>query len=367
MESWIVKSMRVWELSMNRLGGDVDGPFMCSHQGSSDIPSWQNVGMSRVARTTVASLSQQIVTEADAYLYLEQMRWGDAPICGHCGSDNVAFMVPKNGVSRRTATGTLSQHRRWQCRPCRKQFSVLTGTIMHATKIPVRTWILVMFEMCATKNGTSAREIERKYGVTCKAAWHMLHRIRQAMATTSEIGSMRGTIVSDETWVGGDPKWRHAWQRIGGTQGKTDKTPVLTLVNMVTGEVRSQVVPNVTSTTLRKVISEQVDMANNELITDAGRFYLGLGQEFASHQSVNHKYGEYVRGYVSTNMAEGFFAQLKRSLDGTHHHVTRMHLPRYLGEFDFRYSTCKMSDHGRMRTLAKQMEGRLSYDRLVAC
>ena len=52
-------------------------------------------------------------------------------------------------------------------------------------------------------------------------------------------------------------------------------------------------------------------------------------------------------------------------IDGTHHHVSVKHLPRYLGEFDFRYSTCKMSDYGRMRTLVGQMDGRLSYNRLI--
>ncbi len=193
----------------------------------------------------------------------------------------------------------------------------------------------------------------------------MLHRIRQAMSTDSALGSMRGTIVSDETWVGGEPKNRHAWQRVGSKQGHTEKTPVLTLVNMVTGEVRSQVVPLVTGATLRKAISEQVDMANSELFTDSARHYMQIGQEFASHESVNHHNHEYVRGNVSTNMAEGFFSQLKRSIDGTHHHVTPMHLPRYLGEFDFRYGTCKMSDGGRMRTLAKKLDGRLSYERLI--
>jgi hypothetical protein len=59
-------------------------------------------------------------------------------------------------------------------------------------------------------------------------------------------------------------------------------------------------------------------------------------------------------------------AQLKRSINGTHHHVSIGHLHRYVREFDFRYSTCKMSDYGRMRTLAGQMEGRLSYKRLAA-
>ncbi|MGI8806523.1 MAG: transposase [Acidimicrobiales bacterium] len=49
------------------------------------------------------------------------------------------------------------------------------------------------------------------------------------------------------------------------------------------------------------------------------------------------------------DMAEGLFSQLKRSLDGTHHHVSVQHLPRYLAEFDFRYTTRKgqrLAPHG---------------------
>lgn len=103
--------------------------------------------------------------------------------------------------------------------------------------------------------------------------------------------------VSDETWIGGEPKNRHACQRIGSKQGLTDKTPVLTLINMVTGEVRSQVVPLVTAATLRKVMSEQVDMANSDLFTDSAKAYIPLGKEFRSHQSVNHHNGERATGF----------------------------------------------------------------------
>lgn len=322
--------------------------------------------MSRVAKTTIASLSQQIVTEADAYLHLEGLRWGAVPRCAHCESTEVHLIPPANGVSRKTAAGTMSERRVWRCHSCRKQFSVLTGTIMHATKIPVRTWVLVIFDMCADKNGMSAREVERKYGVCARTAWHMLHRIRSAMGSENKlITTMSGTIVADETWIGGDPRNRHASKRGPHQMGSTDKTPVLSLVNSVTGEIRSQVLPWVNANTLRKAISEHVNTAASELHTDSALHYNPVGREFASHQAVNHTAGEYVRGNVTTNMAEGFFSQLKRSIDGTHHHVSIKHLPRYLGEFDFRYSTCKMSDYGRMRTLANRMEGRLSYGRLI--
>jgi hypothetical protein len=53
---------------------------------------------------------------------------------------------------------------------------------------------------------------------------------------------------------------------------------------------------------------------------------------------------------------------LKRSLDGTHHHVSVEHLDRYLAEFDFRYATCKQTDGERMNRIISRTGGRrLTY------
>jgi transposase-like protein len=145
------------------------------------------------------------------------------------------------------------------------------------------------------------------------------------------------------------------------------KTPVLSLVNRNTGEVRSRVIPDVTAATLRKAIAEQVDMAGSRLMTDGGMQYRQFAADFQSHEWVNHLEGEYVRGDVTTNPAEGYFSQLKRSIDGTHHHVSSEHLGRYLAEFDFRYSTRKLSDTARMEQLVSQTTGRrLTYNATVA-
>lgn len=120
----------------------------------------------------------------------------------------------------------------------------------------------------------------------------------------------------------------------------------------------SAVVPDVTAATLRKVMAEQVDLANSDLHTDEAKAYRSIGPEFRSHEAIVHSRGEYARGNVSTNRAEGYFAQLKRSIDGTHHHVSREHLHRYLGEFDFRYSTCEQTDNERMALLLSRVGGR---------
>ncbi len=102
----------------------------------------------------------------------------------------------------------------WKCRDCRKQFTVLVGTIFQGTKISVRTWVLVIFEMCSNKNGIAAREIERKYGLTPKSAWFMTHRIREAMKRDPLAGLLAGTIVADETWIGGKAQNRHKHARV---------------------------------------------------------------------------------------------------------------------------------------------------------
>jgi transposase-like protein len=318
-------------------------------------------------RLTLAELRKRIENEADAYCVLEDLRWPTGPICPHCGHDKAYFLKPKNGTSRATGPKrTMSQRRVWKCAKCRKQFSVLTGTIFHGTKVPIEVWLMVMVQMCSAKNGISAREIERMHGLTPETAWYLLHRLREAMKREPLAHMMPGTVVADETWIGGNPKNRHGRDKpeqiVRGENLHTDKTPVLSLINSDTGEVRSRVVPDITGATLRKFMSEHVDMAGSVLHTDEGGWYRQLGQEFIEHNAVNHSAGEYVRGMVSTNRAEGYFSQLKRSLDGTHHHVSKTHLPRYVAEFDFRYSTCKMTDSERLQKMVDQAQGRrLSY------
>ncbi len=289
-------------------------------------------------KLNISVLSKKFSDESAAYELLEEMRWPSGPECPHCGSvDNAYFL----SSARRTSTGKVSNRRLWKCAECRKQFSVLVGTIFERSQVPLSKWLMALYMMASSKNGVAAFELHRTLGVTNKTAWFMLHRIREAMKRGELSETMTGTIVADETWIGGKPSNRHASAsstpvRVDKVTGNmnTDKTPVLSLINTTTGEARSAVVPNVTGAVLRKVIAQQVDMAASTLHTDSGAWYPQIGQEFAAHESVNHNAGEYVRGTVTTNHAEGYFSQLKRSLDGTHHHVSVEHLPRYLAEFD---------------------------------
>jgi transposase-like protein len=317
-------------------------------------------------KMSLPKIAQRIPDESEAYEFMEELRWHGRPVCPHCGSiGEHYFLTPWKGT-RETSTGKASFRRLWKCRDCREQFSVLTGTIMHGTHVPIRTWVLVIFEMVSSKNGVASREIERKYGLSPKTAWFLLHRIREGMRRDPVASLFSGVVVADETWIGGDPANKHrdrvARDDLGNMVHRTEKTPVLSLVEKRTGEVRSRVVPRVNTANLRRVIEQEVDVPHTLFHTDSASCYNEFDWRAAGHKRVDHAVGEYVRGDVSTNRLENYFSQLKRSIDGTHHHVSREHLPRYLAEFDFRYSTCDETDPARMARLMSRVAGRrLTY------
>jgi transposase-like protein len=322
--------------------------------------------MTNPLNLSIPALASRVPDEAAAYEVMEQLRWPDRPVCPHCGSAKMPYFLNPQGAGRKTRTGKVSPRRVWKCADCRKQFSVLTGTIFHGSKIPVRTWLFVVVEMCASKNGVAAREIERKYGLTSKSAWYMTQRIRHAMAQEpGALAPFQGTVVADEAYIGGRTRKKHGTFQGTGKVEKVvpPKTPVVTLINEETGEARSRVVPSVTADTLANTIMAQVDVDRARLFTDEHQGYKMVGRWMGlGHQAVNHGHGEYVRGEVTTNSVESFFSQLKRSIDGTHHHVSPEHLHRYLAEFDFRHTTRKMTDAQRVSRLMGQTRGRrLTY------
>jgi transposase-like protein len=85
---------------------------------------------------------------------------------------------PANGLSRTTNRGKQSERRVWKCRACKRQFSVITGTVMHGTHVPIRTWVLVTFEIASNGRGLGERDVQRRYGLSSKSAHFLLQRIR---------------------------------------------------------------------------------------------------------------------------------------------------------------------------------------------
>ncbi len=226
------------------------------------------------------------------------------------------------------------------------------GTIFEESKIPLAKWLMAVHLMCAGKNGVAALELKRTLAISFKSAWFMCHRIRKAMEREPLASKLGGIVEADETYIGGVRKVTKA-----GRPGKdSHKTAVVSLVERG-GEVRPHVVKNVSSLTLRDVITANVEPSAT-LMTDSFHAYDRVGRTMAKHDKVDHGAGEYVRSEAHVQTAESYFSQLKRPLDGTQHHVSKQRLDRYVSEFDHRYNTRKMSDGKRTELAIQKAAGK---------
>jgi transposase-like protein len=297
----------------------------------------------------LVQITERFPDAESAAEYLEAIRWPAGPVCPHCGSDRVGRI----NVAR-------DRRRVWKCYGCRKPFSVTVGTIFEASHIPLNKWLIAFHLLCASKKGMSALQLSRMLGVTNKTAWFMAHRIRYAMSQPPFKTKLAGVVEVDETYIGGKPRAGRIRTKKDRQMWIDSKAPVVALVQRE-GDVRSFHLPRVTGDNLRQVLSANID-PDSRLVTDGSTKYWTLGKAFASHESVEHRAGEYVRDDVTTNTVEGFFGLLKRGVIGSYHHVSHHHLHRYLAEFDFRWNRRKISDGDRTEAALGMAEGkRLMY------
>ena len=133
------------------------------------------------------------------------------------------------------------------------------------------------------------------------------------------------------------------------------------------GEVRALHVPHVTAETIRATLVKHADL-KSRLHTDESNLYPRVGTEFATHETVSHRAGEYARGDVTTNTIEGFFGVFKRGIKGIYQHCGEQHFQRYLNEFAFRYNNCSklgVEDDQRALIALRGIEGkRRTYRRI---
>src|SRR3954463_9323786 len=138
--------------------------------------------------------------EAKAREHFEALHWPNGPFCPHCGETERVYRL--NGGSHRP--GLI------HCNSCHGAFTVMTGTVMESSHLPLTKWALGFYLMSSSKKGISAHQLHCTLGVTYKTAWFMAHRIREAMRPTDDgqLGGEGKTVEADETYVGGKAKNR---------------------------------------------------------------------------------------------------------------------------------------------------------------
>jgi len=286
-----------------------------------------------------------------------KMRWPNGPECPACGHKEHYY---------------LKTQKRWKCKECYKQFTVKLGTVFEDSPISLTKWLPALWMLCNNRNGISSYELHRALGVSQKAAWFMLQRMRLAMQDGSivKMGGPGKEVESDETFVGGKAKNMSAKRRAQfkiaretsmGDAALVNKTAVWGVLDREQRKVRATVVPKVNREALQTAVLNQV-APGSKIYTDEAAVYKSLPKEY-THEFVNHV-EKYVHGRVHTNGMENFWSLLKRGLNGTYVAVEPFHLFRYIDEQVFRYNNRKdddgnkLSDSDRFQLALSQIAGK---------
>lgn len=225
----------------------------------------------------------------------------------------------------------------YACQYCSHQIHPLAGTIFHKSETSLKLWFYAIFLFAASKNGVSAKELERQLGVTYKTAWRMAKEIRTLFDEDGDPDGMLSDLVEvDETYVGGKGRGKRG-------RGSDKKKPVVGIVERQ-GKIKAIVTDNVKASTVLPLITKNVRQGT-KVMTDEFGIYNRVSRHGYTHQRIQHKAKRYAIGDVHTNTIEGFWGQLKRSINGTYHSVPPKYLQQYVNEFAFRYNQRNTTNH----------------------
>lgn len=203
-----------------------------------------------------------------------------------------------------------------------KQIHPVKGTIFEKSSTPLTLWFFALYLFSVSKNGVSAKELQRQLGVTYKTAWRIGKQIRSLMTQGDD--KLFGTVEVDETYIGGTRRLKVKME---------NKKPIIGLVERK-GRLKANIIPNRETHTILNQVRDNVKRGSY-LMTDDFRVYHKTPKMGYQRSGIKHSRKQYVRGNVHTNTIEGFWSQLKRSIDGTYHSVSKKHLQSYVDQFVF--------------------------------
>ncbi|MDO7874233.1 IS1595 family transposase [Hymenobacter sp. ASUV-10] len=245
-----------------------------------------------------------------------QLRYGHLTTCPNCGRARKRFH-------------RIKARKCYECRACHHQLYPLAGTPLAGSTTKLTVWFFAIYLFATSRNGVSAKELQRQLGVTYKTAWRMGQQIRELMVA-QEATDLQGVVEVDEALLGGVARGgKRGW-------GAANKTCLLGMIERG-GQVLVIPVEKRNGATILPLVQEHVQ-PGTVVNTDEFQIYDKLPSMGYGHQTVVHSKYQWAQGEAHTNSIEGYWSNLKKSIRGTHTFVSPKHLPRYLAEFSFRHN-----------------------------
>ena len=130
----------------------------------------------------IIEIANKFQTEFDCIRYFEKVRWGDNITCPYCNSI-LHFKRARDN--------------RFHCKKCKKSFSVKTETLLHDSRLPLKTWMFAFCLISNAKKGLSALQLQRDLKVDYKTAFNMYHKIRDIMSIENDGVTLNDVVELD--------------------------------------------------------------------------------------------------------------------------------------------------------------------------
>jgi transposase-like protein len=281
------------------------------------------------AARTLSLASVMRMSDKEAERVFIRLRWSDnkgEPYCPHCGCPIVYSCRRPNGAPR------------WRCKACRKDFSVTSGTLFHAHKLPLKAYLLAIAVFCNEVKGKSMLALSRDLCVQYKTSFVLAHKMREAMAAevrTQTIGGAGRKAEIDGGYFGGYVKPANRVENRRDRrlrQNQSGKRKVVVVIRERDGKT----LPGVFESEVAALNFIRTRIARGtEVYADEASAWNELHARFTMHR-INHQEAYSLGDGVYTNNAESFFSRMRRAEIGHHHHLAGPYLIRFAQEASWR-------------------------------
>jgi transposase-like protein len=258
-------------------------------------------------------------TEAQCEAALQQARWPDGFVCPECGE-------------RRHCIFTVEGRRYWQCAHCHEQTTLRSGTLFHASKLPLTVWFQGIYLVTQNKSNISALSLKRHLGISYRSAWRLKHKLMEAMAEREAPRRLHGDVIADDAYLGG----KHAGKP---GRGSENKVPFVAAVELTEEghplRVRLDAIPDLKAASVREWARNALDPSVH-LVTDGLSSLAAAGEEVAEYGAiiVSPRKSSELSAFRWVNT---FISNAKTAIRGTYHHFDfAKYRRRYLAQAQYR-------------------------------
>lgn len=218
---------------------------------------------------SLTSFMEQHGTEAACEAALLRARWPDGFRCPECGG-------------REHSTFLADGRRYWQCSHCREQTTRRSGTLFHASRLPLTKWFQAIYLVTQNKNNLSALSLKRHLGVCYRTAWRLKHKLLEAMAQREATRLLEGVVLADDAVLGGVQAGKPG-------RGSENKAAFIAAVELDENghphHVRFDPIADYRGTTFRDWARRALHL-DAHLVTDGCASFNAAGAEVSAHGAI---------------------------------------------------------------------------------